>query len=114
MPKLISEEITLKRSTRNIIIIIVIAVIATVIASVYFSNRATEVDTNVFFENAGLYLEVENYEKTENDKYTLTVRSDFARIGHFIEYDYRADAIASYQFYCFWLTDNEKTVINRG
>ena len=57
------------------------------------------------FENSLGYVRLE---KTENDTFVLTMHSDFAQVGHFLEYEYRSDAMGQYQFYHFWLIDNEK------
>ena len=61
------------------------------------------------FKNKLGYVTIE---KTGDGKYIVSMRSEFARVSHLLEYKYRPDAIASFQFYCFWLNDNEKNVKN--
>lgn len=59
------------------------------------------------FKNVLGYVKLE---KDADGKYLLTMNSDFARLGHFNVYEYRADAMAQYQFYCYWLTSNEHVI----
>lgn len=62
----------MKKSTKTLIIIICAILLAVILASVYFSNRAKKVDTDEFLESAGLVWVSPDH---ENDPDVITVNN---------------------------------------
>ncbi len=62
----------MKKSTKTLIIIICAILLAVILASVYFSNRAKKVDTDEFLESAGLVWVSPDH---ENDSDVITVNN---------------------------------------
>ncbi len=68
----------MKKSTKTLIIVICAVLLAVILASVYFSNRATEVDTNEFWKKTGFCLNKDDSTIKDYDEITINGKPYYA------------------------------------